>query len=307
MPALTELEQLAKMVGGGEEREPLDTGDMLSNALRAKLGAPSAAVQEQIRQEIEASGAQIEKAAPIVSQNRRVKLPENVSTEDMLALLYDSYDKAVDAYEIAVQTEENHDMVCGQIHLLINNIIAAIRLLGQKMEPFNPLDHVSGLTAPDITRSAEQVANNTKKYYTKGLVKTDVNYDDNGKTINVIFSGTSKQIAYSAIGTITSDEWSGGEAIDYVYTPQGGKMSVKELSGGRWQDVSSKFDLTWELIETPIEDESEEKSEKNVITVKGEADVLQNNGNIESDRTSVIEGKEHVNEERNDISGNSKE
>jgi hypothetical protein len=62
---------------------------------------------------------------------------------------------------------------------------------------------------------------------------------------------------YRAIGKIESSSWDGNEAIDYIYTKDGGKMSVKTPHGEKWIEKDG-FKIEWDLQELPLNEASEE-------------------------------------------------
>lgn len=270
-----------------EDREPLDTGGMIANSLKQHLGNPSEEYLSQINDETQALEDTSQNTSNRItqaqtssepSQQKRVQLPDGVSTENMLVALYSLYDDTIEAFEEAVQLDEGSHL-SKKIQSLIQQLSTAIGMVGGKVEPFDPLDHISGLQIPEATKNAEQVAENTKKYYTKGLVKAGT-VSDNDATIEVAFSGTKGDIAYSAMGKIKAESWDGNEAIDYVYTSDGGKMTVKRLTKGRWVDISDNFEIMYELFENSIEEENNEENEKEDLID------LQNNDIIKTDSSS---------------------
>lgn len=267
----TELENFSSLVEN-KDIEPLDTADMLASNLKNGLGSPYSVSAE----------------SPDQSPSQRPVVPEGRSTEELLGGLYDTLDSAIEAFETVDQTTQEGEKTAEMVTELIHKLQSCIQYIGGPVEPFNPLDHVSGLLIPDLAKNAEKVAQNTQQFYKRGLVKAQVGKQD-GTRINVVFSGRINDITYSAVGTIDSVEWDGNEAIDYVYTKEGGKMSVKRLSGGRWADISDMYDIRWELMEQPTEDFEEEGDEdiSDDISVKNK-DVWQ-----EQEELSQNNGKEH--------------
>ena len=155
-----------------------------------------------------------------------------MSTEALLTGLYEVLDNAVASFEAIDQSTSYGTVSANRVVKTIHGIQQCIKYVGGVVDPFNPLDHVSGLAVPGMMKNAERVVQNTEQCYSRGLVKAQVSTQE-GNRVEVVFSGTYNEIAYSAVGSISAQSWDGNEAIDYVYTPEGGKMSVKRLTGGR--------------------------------------------------------------------------
>jgi len=276
----TELEQLAGLVP--EDAEPLDTASMLAQSLQQQL-----------------SGVAEEYPSPVphTAQSghvpRRHTLPDGLSTETLLSGLYEVLDDAVASFEAIDQSTSYGSVSANRVVRTIHGIQQCIKYVGGVVEPFNPLDHVSGLAVPGMMKNAERVVQNTEQCYSRGLVKAQVSTNE-GNKVEVVFSGTYGDIAYSAVGSISAQSWDGNEAIDYIYTPEGGKMSVKRLSAGRWADISESFDIHWQLMEQPVEEL------QNHEDAPGE-DIRKKSASLEQERTSLTqkEGKNTTGVEQN--------
>lgn len=134
-------------------------------------------------------------------------------------------------------------------------------LLGYEFSDFDPLDHYTGLANPDFHNNVEKVIENTLKHYQLGSVKIQ---KANNQQIKIAFSGVDNYTKYSALGVITpnnNENWDYNQAIDYIYTPGSGKMSVKAFKNGKWIDESKNFDISWELSEIFKKSQSELESE----------------------------------------------
>ena len=131
----------------------------------------------------------------------------------------------------------------------INRIGSCIHQLGGAVDTFNPLDHISGLQIPNLIKNTERVIDTTRQCYAIGKIAS-ASHNNQGQ-IMLTFEGEDGNISYKATGTISSPSWSGNEAIDYIYTPGSGKMSVKAFENGKWIDKSSnsKYNIYWELEE----------------------------------------------------------
>jgi hypothetical protein len=252
----TELEQLARLVGN-PDLEPIDSASMIEDSLRAALGgAISPDRVREMEEEIRNSGNAVETPQLKKMASGRIKTNQaepsvqiNASMEKVLLSLYDTRDGLVEAFETCNINSRTATILAGQI----NKLASCIRYMGGDIEEFEPLNHVSGLMAPNFYKNAQKVVETTIQCYSLGEVQ-DAKVLENGRKISIIFTGATDDVSYKAEGTITSDEWTGNEAIDYIYTPNEGKMSVKAFENGRWVDRSSskKYKVVWNLEETDI-------------------------------------------------------
>jgi len=203
--------------------------------------------------------------------------PKGYDSEGLLVELFDIRDSLVELF-----SSINHNSPTGRVLTSqINQISGCIRRVGGVAETFNPLDHISGLDMPDQTVNAQKVIQQTKQCYKLGSIG-DTSISKDGKVIKIVFSGNEGNRDYRAEGEITTKgAWIGNEAIDYVYTPQSGKMSVKALNeNGCWVDKHEGYNVYWELTESddPIADTVEEiKSVKKAKTIEELEKVSENN------------------------------
>jgi len=171
------------------------------------------------------------------------------NTEELLINAYEVRDELIDSFkQIKVGTALFKSMQTS-----IKKVGEIINGLGGEIEEFDPLSHMSGLNSPDTNKYASRVIENTVESYTLGSVK-DAHLEES--SIVVTFEGSLGTTQYTAIGTITpNSRWKGTEAIDYIYTPGEGKMSVKTADeNGRWVDSSDGYNISWELLEGEPED-----------------------------------------------------
>jgi hypothetical protein len=174
---------------------------------------------------------------------------DSVSREQLLKDLYEVRDRLIDTFSCGNDQVRISSIITDQI----NHISRCASSLGAPAEHFDPLDHMSGLNAPNLKRNAENVIDNTKSCYQLGNVEGKLISED-AKEITIAFSGQKGDMLYTATGTIRGGNWQGNEAVDYVYTPGAGKMSVKAFEDGQWLDKSDKFDVSWELTEEEAKD-----------------------------------------------------
>ena len=189
--------------------------------------------------------------------------------------LYDARDELISIFEVSgINTK-----ISKKTEAVISRIEKCIKVIGGDVDKFIPLNHLSGLDAPNFQKNAEKVIETTIQCYRLGKIET-AKIKDGGKSIQIAFSGTDGDTEYIADGTITTDEWVGNEAIDYIYTPGEGNMTVKAYENGRWVlKAGSKYKVLWDLKEKEINSEKDEIVE-NKKEVKNNS---QNNMNIDEE------------------------
>lgn len=244
-----------------EEREELDTLSILESEFikELNLGPNHPAAQTP------------QPSAPVTALS---DFPEDVNREKLLIELYEVRDDMITSFGGVNHNSAIAQSLVGQI----NKLGSCIQKLGGVAENFNPLDHISGLQSPNLVKNAERVIETTKQCYdaSLGSVKA-ASVEENGQTIKIVFEGKDGDIAYRAAGTlrtVANASWAGNEAVDYIYSPGAGKMSVKSFEGNSWIDRSSDYEILWELEE---ENKSVEKtaSEKKDVT-----DSLENKNSV---------------------------
>lgn len=201
--------------------------------------------------------SKIQEESPIVAETESA-LPANTNTEALMLNLYEIRDGLIESFEsISLNTS-----VASSLANHINKIGSCIRHIGGEVNEFIPLEHVSGLQAPDLNKSANKVIETTKQCYTLGeITKADI--EDDGQTIAINFEGKEGDISYKARGTITANtSWKGNEAIDYIYTSGSGRMSVKAFSDNRWVNNNNDYAVYWELDEIDVTAQASENEEK---------------------------------------------
>jgi len=264
----TEQERLADLIGGGEDKEPVVTGDLLADGLKANLGGIHPSQIAAAAAEIESNG---DIAVATVKKVGKEYSPKRViHSEKLLLSLYDIRDGLIEAFQSCELNSSISEKIIKQIGRVGNCIIH----MGGEVETFDPLQHISGLEIPDIIKNAEEVIKRTIQCYRLGKI-TEAKIKDDGEEISMTFEGESGNIKYTASGRIISKSWTGNEAIDYIYTPRSGKMSVKAFEGGRWitKDDEDTYNISWELLE---EDLSEKYSAQNPSDEKEVSQSAQN-------------------------------
>lgn len=178
-------------------------------------------------------------------------------TENVLMDLYEVRDSLIESFSgNSINSRESTRAVSN-----INRIGACIRRMGGDVEEFVPLNHISGLNSPDSKMNMQRVIETTQSCYVLGKIANPI---IKSNSIELTFAGKNGNVRYSARGVITAkDGWSGNEAIDYIYTPGEGRMSVKAFEKGTWTDKSGNFDVAWDLeedVDDPIKNKTVEAS-----------------------------------------------
>ena len=180
---------------------------------------------------------------PITSA-AKISTQPNFNTEKLLTDLWDTRDDLVTTFNEIGFTRSSQTLVdC------INKLGTSIKSLGGEVDVFDPLANMSGLTTPKLTKNAERVLENTKEAYSLNKIE-DTKINEDGKTIIIAFAGKKDNMNWKAVGEITAnDTWMGNEALDYIYTTNSGRMSVKVPTSKGWIDKSSDYKIKWELFE----------------------------------------------------------
>lgn len=247
-----------------ENREPLDTKSMLEEGFFNRLG---------------------KNLKPLPKENKQVisEAKTNYNTEKLLLNLFEARDGLIENYSKLGINSYSQNVVDS-----INKIGSCICSLGGEVEKFDPFVHISGLQAPNLIKNAKRVIENTMDSYSLGKIE-DAKINKDGKEITITFTGQQNNIDYKAVGTlVASKAWVGNEAVDYIYSPNEGRMSVKVFSDeGKWVDKSSNYKISWELFENEAnlnvmasEGENkikEGKAENNIENIKEVKNTTKNN------------------------------
>ena len=204
----------------------------------------------------------------------------NIHTEKLLLSLFETRDELIEAFSSVNRLTKTADRITNAI----NKLGGCIEEMGGEVEEFDPIKHVSGLKIPDYSKNIGEVIDRTRECYSLGSI---TKVSSNANTIEITFEGEEENFKYSATGMIKPlYEWSGNEAIDYVYTPGSGRMAVKAFEDGEWKDKSAGFEVDWDLVEedtsqenvveksedTPVEKKEAEKKENTKIAQNNEKD-----------------------------------
>jgi len=257
----TEQDKLLALfrAGSSSEAEEFNSTDLLTQGLVEQLGRPSQDQISLVEQEIIAKGEELD-YAPITSFSSNRKSAEVPSRQDdrqkevLTNAIKNMHASLIDVFE---RSGLNSGIESSLI-ALIDTSASCLNFLGKETKKFEPLKHLSGLQAPNMLKNANKVLENTLNCYKIGSID-EHSISDDGSVIKIVFSGKDRGIQYKAFGEIEASSWEGSEAIDYIYTPGSGEMSVKAFEGGKWitkSDNREHYHVNWVLEE---HDPSEEK------------------------------------------------
>jgi hypothetical protein len=266
---MTEQEKLLALHRAGTTDPDADfnSADLLTQSLLQTLGRPSQQKIAEVEQEIVSSGDELD-YAPITSfssNGRTTYTNANAEPQKdvrLIGALKNVHAGLIDVFE---RSGLNSGIENNLVNL-IDTTGACLNHLGESTEKFEPLRHLSGLQAPNMVKNANRVVETTLNCYKAGQVE-DQTVSDDGATIEMIFAGKYRDIEYKAFGRVTAQSWEGSEAIDYIYTPGKGKLSVKAFEGGKWVDKSDHYDIKWTLEEKDLTLEGNEEVNPNNSTV----------------------------------------
>lgn len=131
----------------------------------------------------------------------------------------------------------------GKVERLIRRIEDIQYSVGVEPEPFDPLKNRSGLECVEPLDHASKVVSNTLNHYKMFSISLIKAFSSpRGPSIDINLFGESEKMGFEVFGSVIAEEdFDGNEAIDYVYSDEGGLMTVKARINGTWKDVSEKF------------------------------------------------------------------
>ena len=297
-----EQERLAALIARDGGLEPVDGASLLERGLREAIQVNPTTMKE-IEQEIRNRGEEIEgRVAGMAGVARQMRTASNsgslniptVNSEKLLVELFNLRDGLIRAFETCTLNNKTSNILNEQII----RTGKCINELGGEVTAFEPFNHVSGLTMPNFIKNAHKVIETTVQCYSLGEIE-DSHVSSDGKQVVIVFSGSNADVEYKARGTITAQEWTGNEAIDYIYTPGSGHMSVKAYENGRWvsKDANKNYQVVWELEESDLsaKETAEEKKEVKISTMKKE--IATNNKNIIAGSDRAVKAKDSDDED----------
>jgi len=175
--------------------------------------------------------------------------------EEAMLVLMDIRDRLIDIFPDVSSDSRVYNLFTDSIHKLEQGLIR----LGSDTDRFNPLSHLSGLSGNKILQNANEVAKNTQDHYSLHALKSiTANVEKGVPCISIAIEGEDEGTNFIVTGKIYAPEdFTGSEAIDFVNNDGQGLLSVKAISLGRWQDVSDRFDIRWDI--SPLDDSVEQE------------------------------------------------
>jgi hypothetical protein len=163
--------------------------------------------------------------------------------EKTAVLASDAKDRAIAAYRMTASDEQ----VAREVGAVIRKLERIEQYCGIEEPPFDPLRHKSGLQSvqADLLEHANEVVENTvKNYRLYPITEIKAGLNDDSPVIAVTIVGEEEGNGFVIRATVTARrDFTGSEAIDYVYSESGGLVTVKSCERGRWVDVSDEFDI----------------------------------------------------------------
>lgn len=206
----------------------LDTGSILANALKNKIGGKLPLPKESQDQEEVVKGES--------------SVIDSVGKE-FTAKAVELLDSLRDDLIYYFQEVSSDKVASSRIESMIRKSEEIGYALGVEMTPFDPLRNMSGLKSGDVLENAEKVITNTVSHYKLFSVTSAKAFNTNkGPAIEINIIGEQGDCGFEINGKVVSNnDFNGNEAIDYVYSPDGGLMTVKARHQGAWVDVSEDF------------------------------------------------------------------
>ena len=261
----TELEKLSHLVGGSSE-ESTDLTDMLALSLKnelSKSGIKSTNAISTEEDRIEDNEEDHMYIPPVPT------VPFADKVDAIIEALRNVHSNLMGVFDTCTINTKMGEILTDQI----NKIGSCLVNMGEEdIEYFDPLNYVSGLEVPDFMRSAKEVLERTKKCYRLGYVDEESSVSSDGRVITIRMDGKQGNDDFVVQGVIESDFWDGSEAIDYIYSRDGGKMSVKCFEKGKWVDAnrdSEKYKISFKLIK----DESSPNTLNNNMIKENDVDI----------------------------------
>lgn len=244
----TEMEKIMKTLGKNPSRQYQDPSSILMENLEKMSAGQIFTSEDETYLEDEDFGARSIKDIANQSHNRNknIKTSGGRDLEEALSILFELHDDLIYMFENTKPSSKAKPLI-----FLLEKTVACIRALGAEVEDFDPLMHSSGLSSPNLSKAMQRVIENTQECYRYGGNVELISI--NGSTIEIFFTGKTHGQCYVVHGLIESENWAGNEAIDYVPSDDGGKLSVKAFEGGKWvnkSDLHDIYDISYDLYTT---------------------------------------------------------
>lgn len=207
--------------------EYLDTGDLLLQGFMQRVGNP-----EALKAAAKSSESSNEENALEIDTSKMIFEHVAIYLDDLKADLIALYQE----YSTDERTAKN-------IERMIRKVEKMFASMGIKYELFDPLKMMSGLKSGDMLDNAEKVVANTTKHYKMfGISAIKSFLDKKRPSIVLRIFGEQGEVGFEVEGVVVAkNDFNGNEAIDYVYSEEGGLMTIKARSAGTWVDVTEDY------------------------------------------------------------------
>lgn len=214
----------------------LDTGSMLAASLKKTMGNSNVQVDPEMPDEGMPHG---DPAAIQYGQNESLIAPNSVLQSHVVANLDNLKEDLISLFQ-----ESSSDPVrANRAEAMIRRVENIQESMGVLEESFDPLRNMSGLAASEPLENAERVIENTLRHYRLyGISAISSEMSNIGPAIKLSIFGNEEDTGFEIEALIAAkNDFGGNEAIDYVWSKDGGLMTIKARSQGRWVDVSENF------------------------------------------------------------------
>jgi hypothetical protein len=141
--------------------------------------------------------------------------------------------------------------VCDTLERCIARIERLQSMIGAKVEKFDPARHKTGLSMKDPLENTNRVIKNTLEAYDLFTIFNISSLVHEGQPViklSILGESNDKGFVINA-AVLAKDDFTGSEAIDYVYSDDGGLITVKSFVRSSWRDVSSNFKVEFNVEE----------------------------------------------------------
>ena len=209
----------------------LNTGDMLAQRLKQGMGDRVIVAGETEQGE--------DRVAERFATSENVFAPNHVLQEHVVIAMNNLKNDMVALFQ---ETSANNGLSV-RIEAMIRRLEDIQQSIGVEVDPFDPLRNMSGLQAGEPLENADKVIANTLKHYKAyGISAITSSMGKFGPSIQLSIFGENDGVGFEVDGFVAArEDFNGNEAVDYVWSPEGGLMTVKARHHGTWNDASTDF------------------------------------------------------------------
>lgn len=214
--------------------EFIDTGSMLANALKEKVKVPVALQdQEIVRDE------KVESGFVRYSESEMKPSGDDLLQKQVVESLLNLKNEMISMF----QEESANPVRSARVEGMIRMAESALERIGVEFDVFDPLRNTSGLQVGEPLENAERVVANTLDHYRLyGISSAFAEMGKFGPSVTLSIFGSEEDVGFEVDAFVAAKtDFNGNEAIDYVWSKNGGLLTVKARMSGRWEDVSDEF------------------------------------------------------------------